>query len=411
MSIIRVNKNGNYTCILCSYLVIINVAVFSVYGIDNRCRKNRRASENGGSIMDDRKELTDKREAVDKNGLTEKEAIELYRKKNYPKPALTADIAVFAKQDNTLRLLMIRRGGHPFLGCWALPGGFADKGETIEQTAARELEEETGIKGLSLSLVGVYSAPGRDPRGWTVSAAYTVLLPDGVIQAIAGDDAEDTAWVEIRLRNEEEEILLPDKGKPAFDHEQIIGDAVRCLQKKNLIREAFRKDNPEKQKPDYVLFWNDDEENGVFSNWYHSPFVVDDFIYQHVEQYMMAQKAKVFHDSATYTEILKTNDPWKCKKLGRNVTPFDSERWDAVRYEIVKSGNRAKFEQNPELKEALLKTENRILAEASPKDTIWGIGLDREAAIQTDPQRWPGQNLMGKILTELREEFRNGKTV
>lgn len=127
---------------------------------------------------------------------------------------------------------MIRRGGPPFLGCWALPGGFADKGETIEQTAARELEEETGIKGLSLSLVGVYSAPGRDPRGWTVSAAYTVLLPDGVIQATAGDDAEDTAWVEIRFRNGEEEILLPDEGKPAFDHEQIIGDAVRCLQKK-----------------------------------------------------------------------------------------------------------------------------------------------------------------------------------
>ena len=91
--------------------------------------------------------------------------------------------------------------------------------------------------------------------------------------------------------------------------------------------------------------------------------------------------------------------------------PFESGKWDAVRYEIVKSGNRAKFEQNPELKAALLKTGNRILAEASPKDTIWGIGLGREAAIQTDPQNWPGQNLMGKILTELREEFRDGKTV
>ncbi|MBO5521554.1 MAG: DUF1768 domain-containing protein [Eubacterium sp.] len=346
------------------------------------------------------------KETVDKNGLTEKEAIEFFRKKNYPKPALTADIAVFAKQDATLRLLMIRRGGHPFLGCWALPGGFADEGETIEQTAARELEEETGIKGLSLSLVGVYSEPGRDPRGWTVSAAYTVLLPDGVIQAEAGDDAADTAWVEIQFRNGEAEVLLPDKGQPAFDHGMIIADAIKCLQKKGLIREEAREDDRNTQDPGYTFFWNDDEENGVFSNWYHSPFVVDDFVYQHVEQYMMAQKAKVFHDAATFTKILKTDKPGKCKKLGRKVTPFDSGKWDAVRYEIVKAGNRAKYEQNPELKEALLKTGNSLLAEASPKDTIWGIGLDREAAIQTDPQNWPGQNLMGKILTELREEFR-----
>jgi len=175
------------------------------------------------------------KDAIDKNGLTEKEAIEQYRKKNYPKPALTADIAVFAEQEGTLRLLMIRRGGHPFLGCWALPGGFAEEGETIEQSAARELEEETGVSGLSMSLVGIYSTPGRDPRGWTVSAAYTVLLPDGIIKASAGDDASETEWVEVRICEGKTEILLPDGGSPAFDHEQIIMDAVRCLQEKGKV--------------------------------------------------------------------------------------------------------------------------------------------------------------------------------
>ena len=152
---------------------------------------------------------------------------------DYPKPALTADIAVFARDEKgVVRLLMIRRGGHPFLGCWALPGGFADQGETIERTAARELEEETGLQGLELTLTGVYSAPGRDPRGWTVSAAYAVFLPDGIPQAVAGDDAAEARWIEVDLAAEEAEAVLPDGGEPAFDHRQIIRDAVRCLRGK-----------------------------------------------------------------------------------------------------------------------------------------------------------------------------------
>lgn len=160
-------------------------------------------------------------ELRDKRGLTEAEAIARYRAKNYPKPALTADVAVFAKCDGKIRLLLIRRGGHPCLGCWALPGGFAEEGETIERTAARELEEETGISGLSLSLVGVYSAPGRDPRGWTVSAAYTVLLDDGMIDASAGDDAAEARWFDVA----DGVPALPAGERLAFDHDQIIADA------------------------------------------------------------------------------------------------------------------------------------------------------------------------------------------
>ena len=188
------------------------------------------------------------------------------------------------------------------------------------------------------------------------------------------------------------------------------GRDVRYLLEKGLIRSAGQDNKQDGSAPGFTLFWTDDEENGVFSNWYRSPFTEDDFIYQHVEQYMMAKKAKLFHDAETYTEILKTEAPGKCKELGRTVSPFDSAKWEAVKYEIVKAGNRAKFRQNPELREALLKTGNSILAEASPKDLIWGTGLDRTAAAQTDPQNWPGQNLMGKILTELREEFRGGQS-
>lgn len=163
---------------------------------------------------------------------------------------------------------------------------------------------------------------------------------------------------------------------------------------------------PVQTKPSYTFFWLIDEENGEFSNWYQRIFVIDDFEYGFVEQYMMAQKAKLFHDSRCYTQILRATTPAECKKLGKQVTPFDPSAWDGVKYEIVKEANRVKFEQNPDLMEKLLATGNSIMAEASPYDKIWGIGIDAKTAARTDPEKWPGQNLLGKILMELREEFR-----
>ena len=169
-------------------------------------------------------------ELRDKRGLTEAEAIAAYRKKNYPKPALTADICIFARWGEGWRLLLIRRGGHPYLGCWALPGGFADEGETIERTAARALEEETGLTDLPLRLVGIYSAPGRDPRGWTVSAAYAARVPEGALKAVAGDDAAETRWFELAPDAAgNARPALPEGERLAFDHAQIIADAARMM--------------------------------------------------------------------------------------------------------------------------------------------------------------------------------------
>lgn len=169
-------------------------------------------------------------EKRDARGLTEAEAIALYRTKNYPKPALTADAVLFARQGGGWKLLLIQRGGHPYLGCWALPGGFADEGETIETTAARELQEETGLSGVPMTLVGVYSRPGRDPRGWTVSAAYACRLEEGTLHAVAGDDAARAQWFDV-TRDPEGRlcIALPEGGRLAFDHEEIIADAAEKL--------------------------------------------------------------------------------------------------------------------------------------------------------------------------------------
>ena len=168
-------------------------------------------------------------ELRDKKGLTEAEAIAAYRKKNYPKPALTADICIFAKVGEGWKLLLIRRGGHPYLGCWALPGGFADQGETIESTAARELQEETCLTGLPMRLVGVYSAPGRDPRGWTVSVAFGTRV-ESQLDAVAADDAAETGWFDVILpKGGPASVALPQGQRLAFDHAQIIADAAALL--------------------------------------------------------------------------------------------------------------------------------------------------------------------------------------
>ena len=162
---------------------------------------------------------------------------------------------------------------------------------------------------------------------------------------------------------------------------------------------------PLKQDCRPVLFWHEHEEYGKFSNWYTTKFVIDDFVYDTTEQYMMAQKAKLFHDAEHYTAILRESSPAVCKQLGRAVKPFDPDRWKSVAYEIVKTANRAKFTQNPELLALLLSTKGRTLAEASPKDKIWGIGIDASTAVGMNEAEWPGKNLLGKILMELRDEL------
>lgn len=137
-------------------------------------------------------------ELRDKNGLTEREYLAQYRADKYPRPSLTADVCVFARgEGGALRVLLIRRGGHPFLGWWALPGGFVSPHETAEEAAARELEEETHLSGLELFPVGVFSRWGRDPRGWTVSSAYAALLPVEAPEVLAGDDAARACWFDV----------------------------------------------------------------------------------------------------------------------------------------------------------------------------------------------------------------------
>lgn len=162
---------------------------------------------------------------------------------------------------------------------------------------------------------------------------------------------------------------------------------------------------------DFVFFWSHKSSKGgeiteaCFSQWWKCSFVEDDITFCCAEQYMMYKKALLFEDYSIAKEILKTKNPKKIKELGRLVQNFDSKVWDEHKAEIVLQGNILKFSQNPELKDYLLGTGDKILVEASPYDRVWGVGLRKENSAICSPQKWKGQNLLGFALMEARDRI------
>lgn len=152
----------------------------------------------------------------------------------------------------------------------------------------------------------------------------------------------------------------------------------------------------------YTFFWG---KASPFSQWYKCKFTVDYIVFSSAEQAMMYFKAILFGDIKMSKKILQTYDPKECKALGRRVENFDELVWIQTREEIVYRINKAKFTQNKHLCNRLLATKGTILVEASPYDKIWGIGLSESDLRAKDENQWRGQNLLGKILTELREEI------
>jgi ribA/ribD-fused uncharacterized protein len=142
-----------------------------------------------------------------------------------------------------------------------------------------------------------------------------------------------------------------------------------------------------------------------FSNWYPSSFILNEVKYTSVEQAMMHGKALLFKDETSARGIMRTTEPRKQKALGRKVRGYDEEVWVANRERIVKDAVRAKFTQNRAIRDELLATRG-TLAEASPGDKIWGIGMSEDDPDATNPTKWTGLNLLGKILTEVRDELK-----
>lgn len=167
---------------------------------------------------------------------------------------------------------------------------------------------------------------------------------------------------------------------------------------------------------EYIFFWGHRPrkdgriDKSCFSQWYDSPFEVAGTHYPTAEHFMMAEKARLFADSQALGHILGARGPHEAKQLGRKVRGFNDAIWCQERYRIVVEANRAKFLQHPDLAHFLVSTGNRVLVEASPHDTIWGIGLAADDSRAGNPNLWKGLNLLGFALMEVRSELSRYET-
>ena len=140
----------------------------------------------------------------------------------YPRPSLTVDCIIFGLDDSSrLKVLLIQRANEPFIGAWALPGGFVDEDETLETAALRELKEETSVENVFIEQLFTFGDPGRDPRGRVVTVAYFALINLTQHRIAADTDAQDVKW-----------FLLDELPELAFDHKIILDMAINRLRGK-----------------------------------------------------------------------------------------------------------------------------------------------------------------------------------
>lgn len=228
--------------------------------------------------MQEREKDDMKREELrNEQGLTEQEFLAAYRPGDYERPSVTVDMMIFAKekdkQDSGLKLLLIQRRNHPCIYQWAIPGGFVEMTESLEEAAARELKEETGLEGIAMTQVHTFGNPKRDPRTRIISCAYMAVVEEGSLVPRAGDDARQAVWFQLSvektekpgswsfvLENKEQGIwmkylveentpaamfthqdtriwLAPDsKDALAFDHPEFVYCALKQMQLLNMLK-------------------------------------------------------------------------------------------------------------------------------------------------------------------------------
>ena len=163
------------------------------------------------------------------------------------------------------------------------------------------------------------------------------------------------------------------------------------------------------QPIDFLFFWGHQPRPdgvtgpGCLSQWWPAPFTEDGVTYPTAEHWMMAGKARLFHDDQGLTSVLAAPSPKDAKAAGRAVRGYSDQAWAAARFDLVIAGNLAKFRQNPDLAAFLCGTGRKVLVEASPRDRIWGIGMAATHPDATRPSLWRGTNLLGFALMNVRD--------
>lgn len=283
--------------------------------------------------------------------------------------------------------------------------------------SALELAAENGCRSIGFPLIsaGIY--------GYPIEGAWKAALEE--VYEFLKETRDTGLDMDIFFTSLDDETLWI--GKNELDKQQALFDAW-CEQAdmspslysdeddvtgifENRIDPELLKAFDEEQETmpyledasDFVFFWNDNEENGFLSQWYHAQMSVDGVTYTSCEQYMMAKKALAMEDVEYYILIMHEKDPSKIKQLGREVRNFDTEKWSRIVPKIIYEGNLAKFSQNLDLRNKLFETGQALLAEASPVDTKYGIGLAADDPDAKDPSKWKGSNLMGETLMRVRE--------
>lgn len=161
-----------------------------------------------------------------------------------------------------------------------------------------------------------------------------------------------------------------------------------------------------KQAPSLVGFWRESDPLGCCSNWHPTGFDYAGNHFATSEHWMMWQKARVMGDNDAAGRILEAPHPRKAKELGAKVTPYDGPLWDSVREQLVYVGVREKVLQNPLSANLLLSTGSATLAEASPYDHVWGVGLTADDPLFANPCTWSGSNLLGRVCMRVRADLR-----
>jgi ribA/ribD-fused uncharacterized protein len=205
-------------------------------------------------------------------------------------------------------------------------------------------------------------------------------------------------------RAEVKEEKEPEEPAPETEIKEVLTTEEEKPKKRKL-----RKGGAEEPEP--VLFFGSDESKGPhrnFSNMSEHPIDIEGEKFPTVEHYIQAMKAKEFQDEEMYNKIVKAKTPKAVKAMGQKVKNFVKEMWDGKRDGITRTAVRAKFTQHPELRKQLQETGDKMIGEADPRDTYWGIGTSIDSDKAKYPSKWRGQNKMGKMLMEMRTEF-NGE--